>query len=197
MIEKMADDFIGQMAGERLIDERHKEHYVYAFISLVEKLLTIGTILGIGLWMKVFVPTVFFLIFFLELRKRTGGFHFKCFYQCYLATIITYFMIVICSPIFTRHLKLLFGIFLLAVCVIYFIGTVNHPNIHMDAAELIESKKAARILVLLEGIMICSLFMLGANEILISYALVAVILCASLLGIAKIIKQEVGKNEKN
>lgn len=60
MIERIADDFIEQMARERLIDERHKNQYVYALISLMEKLLTIGTILCIGLWMKVFVPTVFF-----------------------------------------------------------------------------------------------------------------------------------------
>jgi accessory gene regulator B len=74
---------------------------------------------------------------------------------------------------------------------IMLIGTVNHPNIHMDALELTEAKKAARILVLLEGSVICCFIILNAGKILISYMMIAVILCASLQSIAKIIKQEV------
>ncbi len=197
MIEKIAANLIGQMIRDKLVDESHREWYEYALISLSERFLTIGTILLISIWMKVFVPTLFFLFFFLELRKRTGGFHFNSFYQCYLATMLTYFMLVVCNPFFVKHLNVLGGTFLLAVCMIMLIGTVNHPNIHMDALELTEAKKAARILVLLEGSVIYCFIILNADKILISYMMIAVILCASLQSIAKIIKQEVKKNEEH
>lgn len=191
MIEKMAGDLIDRMVGENLIDMAEKAWYQYAFISLAEKCMTIGTILLFSICMKTVVPTILFLVFFLELRKRTGGFHFCCFYQCYLATILVYWVIVIGNAFFVRYFEVLTGICLLAVCIILSIGSVNHPNIHMDTREWKEAKKAARILVLLEGSIICGFVIWKADRMLVSYMMVAVILCASLLGIAKIVKQEV------
>ncbi len=63
MIEKIAANLIGQMIRDKLVDESHREWYEYALISLSERFLTIGTILLISIWMKVFVPTLFFLFF--------------------------------------------------------------------------------------------------------------------------------------
>ena len=85
---------------------------------------------------------------------------------------------------------------LFAMSVIGIIGTVNHPNMHMDSAELAESKKEARIILLLEGSIIYCCVLLGAHLIFISYMAIAVILCAALLCIAKILKQEVKENEE-
>ena len=77
------------------------------------------------------------------------------------------------------------------------IGTVNHPNIHMDSEELAESKRQARIIVLLEGSIIYGCVLLGADMIFISYMAIAVILCAALLCISKILKQEVKEDEES
>lgn len=196
MIEKLAIDIVGQMTEDRLIDDKYKEHYIYAFISLVERFLTVGTIILLSLVIKTFFPTLFFLFFFLSLRKRTGGYHFNCFYQCYLGTVITYLMIIGINAFMVKHPFLLLGLLLLAIGIIEVIGTVNHPNMHMDSEELAESKKAARILVLLEGSVIYCLFFLRADMIFISYMSIAVILCAALLGFAKIIRQEVMEREE-
>ena len=75
-------------------------------------------------------------------------------------------------------------------------GTVNHPNMHMNSEELIESKKLARLLVLLEVSIILGCVLLGAGMIYTSYMAIAVILCAALLFISKILKQEVRENEE-
>ena len=84
----------------------------------------------------------------------------------------------------------------LSVIFIEIVGTVNHPNMKMNPEELMESKKAARIIGLLEGSIICSCILLGVDRIFISYMAIAVILCAALLCIAKIRKQEVKEDEK-
>ena len=78
-----------------------------------------------------------------------------------------------------------------AVLVIGVIGTVNHPNMDMDKDELQESKKAARLCVLLEAAVIAALIALKINDLYVSYMSLAVILCASLLCVAKVMKQEV------
>ncbi len=83
----------------------------------------------------------------------------------------------------------------IAICAVEIIGTVNHPNIHMNILELTAIKKSARILVILEGSIIYAFSLIDANSGCVCYTSIAVILCAILLGLAKIIKQEVSVNE--
>lgn len=197
MIEKIAIDLVGQMADTKLIHKDMEERYVYVTICWMEKFITIGTIILISIAVQKFLPTLFFLIFFLGLRKRTGGYHFDKFYQCYLASVLSYLAILGISTSLAAYPQWLLGMLLLAMLGIGMIGTVNHPNMHMDSAELIESKKEARIIVLLEGSIIFCSVLLGADMVYISYMAIAVILCAALLCIAKILKQEVKENEEN
>ena len=79
----------------------------------------------------------------------------------------------------------------LAIILIYIMGTINHPNMDMDKSELQESKKAARLVVLMEVMIIAVLVYLKADILYIGYMSVAVILCAILMCLARIIKQEV------
>lgn len=113
------------------------------------------------------------------------------FYKCYLVSIVSYFIIVIISEKLSEHPQWLFAIVALAITGIGLIGTVNHPNMHMTSDELVESKKSARTIVLLEGCIMLGCALLYADMVYISYMAIAVILCAALLCIAKIFKQEV------
>lgn len=151
----------------------------------------ISSIIVISLMFHKLLPTIFFLVFFLELRKRTGGYHLDKFYRCYLASIVSYLVIVIISEKLSEHPQWLFAIVLLAITGIGLIGTANHPNMHMTSDELMESKKSARTIVLLEGCIILGCVLLDADMVYVSYMAIAVILCAALLCIAKIFKQEV------
>ena len=65
-------------------------------LSLIH-IFTVGSIIVISLAFHKLFPTIFFLVFFLELRKRTGGYHLDKFYICYLATVVSYLVIVIIS----------------------------------------------------------------------------------------------------
>lgn len=196
MIEKIAINLVGQMTETKLIHKDMAESYVYATICWLEKFITIGTIILISIAARKFLPTLFFLVFFLELRKRTGGYHLDKFYQCYLASILSYVAILGISTCLAGYPQWLLGMLLFAMLGIGIIGTVNHPNMHMDSVELAESKKEARIIVLMEGSIICCCVLLGAGMVFISYMTIAVILCAALLCIAKILKQEVKENEE-
>lgn len=195
MIERLAADLIGQMTETKLIDKNMEERYKYVFTCWVEKFIAVGSIVLISLIINNLLPTIFFLVFFLELRKRTGGYHLDKFYKCYLATIVSYLAIVIISASLTEHLQWLLGILILAIVCIVAIGTINHPNMHMNSEELAESKKSARIIVLLEGSIIFGCVLLEADMICVGYMAIAVILCAVLLCIVKIFKQEVKENE--
>lgn len=197
MLEKMVNSIVTQMSDEKLIEESQKENYVYALLTLTEKIITVGTIIGISICMERFISTVLFLLLFLKLRKRTGGFHFDDFLTCYFGTIFSYLMIVFVSELLVNNQGILFGMLTVSIGIIEWIGTVNHPNIHMTDNELARAKQAARIIVLIEAMLIFCFLTLGIEIIYIVNMSAAIILCAILLCVAKIKKQEVLTNEEN
>lgn len=191
MIERMAAKIVNQMEEQKIINKSNCEYYEYALIVIVENAVAIGTMLLLGLLFRQFLHTVCFIVFFISLRKRTGGFHANKFWQCYLETVIVYIAVIKSVPIICRNPAVMYRILFLAMILICIIGTINHPNMDMSKNELQESKKAARLLVLIEVIIIAVLSYLKADLLYIGYMSVAVILCAFLMCLAKITKQEV------
>lgn len=191
MIEKMVLSLVSQMESKKMIDSADREQYEYALVTMIERTITVGTMLLIGLVFNQFIPTICFLVFFLSLRKRTGGYHADKFWQCYLMTVIIYIAIIQVAAVLSENQFTVYVMLSFAVLVIGAIGTVNHPNMDMDKDELLESKKAARLCVLMEVLVIVALIALKINDLYVSYMSLAVILCASLLCVAKVVKQEV------
>lgn len=191
MIESIVSSIVCQMEEEGYCNREEQEYYVYALITLSERSITVLTILGIALISKNMIPTILFLIFFFSLRRRTNGYHAEKFWQCYLGTTITYIAIILISPILAENKKIMFGIVVASVILILSIGTVNHPNMSMNHLELRSSKRAARYVLILECLVVGTSYILNVCEMCTSYMAIAIILCAVLLGSAKILKQEV------
>lgn len=191
MVEKIVTKIVNQMKEEQIIDLSKSDNYEYALLTMIESFLTITTMLVLGLICKQFVPTICFLIFFLSLRKRTGGYHAPQFWQCYLATVLTYLVVIRVAALFSKYPTSMYILLGCSIVLIELIGTVNHPNVDMDIYEFKESQRAARTLVLLEGGIILMLIMIGFDILYVSYMSIAIVLCAMLMCFAKIIKQEV------
>lgn len=196
MVEMIANAIVDQMEEEEILHTEMREHYLYALITTIEKWITIVSILCIGVIFKQVVPVMLFLTVFLSLRKRTGGYHANSFYQCYLGTLIISIDVVHVCPILVNYMYAVYILLVCSIVAIALIGTVNHPNLAMDCIELQESKKAARYLLGLECMILASAISLEICELFICYMSVAIILCAFLLCLAKILKQEVCLNEK-
>lgn len=182
---------VNQMEVKKIIEKSARDYYEYALIIMIERIIAIGSLLIVSVIFKQFLPTVAFLTFFLSLRKRTGGYHADKFWQCYLLTIITYIGIVRVVPVLSQAPHIMYVLLFFAVLVIEVFGTVNHPNIDFDKNELRETKRAARLLVLIEIGIIAVLIVLKMNQLYISYMSMAIIMCSFFMCLAKIIKQEV------
>ncbi|MDE7423852.1 MAG: accessory gene regulator B family protein [Lachnospiraceae bacterium] len=192
MIEKMVLNVVNLMETKKIIEKANSEYYEYALVSIIERIIAVATMLIIGVFFKQFISTVIFLVFFLSLRKRTGGYHADKFWQCYLVTVITYIgVIYVAMAVSEKNSVPLYAVLIIAVLIIEVIGTVNHPNIDLEKCELRETKRAARLLVLMEAAVIATLVILGINQLYVSYMSIAVILCSSSMCLAKILKQEV------
>ena len=106
-------------------------------------------------------------------------------------TVIIYVAVIQAAAVLSENPVVVYVLLSIAALAIEIIGTVNHPNMDMDKDELRESKKAARLCVLMEVSVIAALVALNINALYVSYMSLAVILCASLLCVAKVIRQEV------
>ena len=191
MVEKIVMQLVTQMEERKIIEKSSRDYYEYVLITLAEHIIAVGTMLIIGMLFNQFIATIIFLVFFLSLRKRTGGYHADKFWQCYLLTIITYIGVVQVAAVFSEKSYIMYVLLLCAVLTVEVIGTVNHPNMDLDENELREIKKAARLLVLIEAGVIVALTALKMNQLYVSYMSIAIILCSALMCFAKIIKQEV------
>lgn len=191
MVEMIANAIVDQMEEEKILHTEMREHYLYALITTIEKWITIVSILCIGVIFKQVVPVMLFLTFFLSLRKRTGGYHANTFLQCYLGTLIISIGVVHVCPILVNYMYAIYVLLVCSIVAIALIGTVNHPNLSMNCIELQESKKAARYLLGLECMILLVAIVFKVNQLFICYMSVAIILCAFLLCLAKILKQEV------
>lgn len=191
MIENIARRTIEQLLVGKIINEQRREVYEYALVILIEKLITMLSLLIIGWLADALIPTVLFVIFFFSLRERTGGLHAKKFSSCYLVTIVFFTIFVWYSRSIALYSQTFCCITVASILLVWAIGTVNHPNMHMSKSELIGAKKLARCLVTREGICIALFRLMGAKQIYIEFMSCAVIMCAFLLGSAKILRQEV------
>lgn len=191
LIEEIVLNLVNQMEAKKIIEENSREFYEYALVIIAERVISVSTMLIIAIIYKQFFPTAAFLIFFLSLRKRTGGYHADKFWQCYLLTVMSYIGVVQVASVLSEKSYIMYALLFLAVLVVEVIGTVNHPNIDLDENELRETKKSARLIVLIETGVIVVFAVLKINQLYVSYMSIAIILCSSLMCLAKMIKQEV------
>ena len=112
------------------------------------------------------------------------------FFKCYIGSVILY-LITYCSISYTYNYYVMVILLVVSILIIGVVGMVNHPNMHMDSKELSESRRRARINLVVEtGVIIISIY-IGIDKVSIGYMAMGVIQCAILLCMAKIMKQEV------
>ena len=195
MITRAVRYLVGQLIEDGLIEETQKDEYLYSLECLIEGILTIVSILILAICFRKLIPTIMFLIFFFSLRRRTGGIHLDTFGKCYVGTLVLYVLITILAKYIVKKLLICTLLTVCASVYILSIGTINDCNIDMSEEELNASKVSARLLILLLMMLAGFLKYIGVDIEIIVYMCLAIILCASLLIIAKIIKQDVRANE--
>lgn len=194
MIENFAGAVTGKLIKYKYIVAEQKEDYVYALVMTMETWISLTAIILIGICLRVFIPTLFFLVCLFAIKKRSGGFHAKKFGICFLVTVSTYIgFVIFLMPIMEKEIKVTYIVLAIAMVVLEMIGAVNHQNMNWSVEEYKESKNAARMVVAMEGMVIVCLIYLDANKEIIVFMAFAVILSAILLLLAKICKQEVSQ----
>lgn len=182
---------VNALVSFKIITPAMRRYYEYAIEIMAEKLLSLISMCVIAIWLGKLVPAVLFLGFFLLLRRHTGGYHADSFILCYIESLAVFTVILLFGDSIASYPVLVFGALCISFVLIMFVGTINHPKMNFSVTELMESKKSARYVLVLETLIILSLNAMGASESCLGFMSWGIILCAISIIVAKITKQEV------
>jgi len=192
VIHNSASTMTDVMIKKKILMSEKRDYYAYILEVMIEKIITYSVLVIISIIMNVAIPTLFFMVFFFSLRERTGGFHFNSFLKCLISTLIIYLLMnTVLITFFLSHENSLYVTLGISVLIIMYIANVNNPNLGLDEEEILDCKKSARYIVIVEMLCIISGIALRMNKVCIIYESLAIIMCAVLLSIAKLKKQEV------
>lgn len=187
---------VDAMVSHKIIHPALKRHYEYAIEIMIERFITLVSMLLISVCFGKTIQAIFFLSFFMLLRRHTGGYHAKSFCWCYIESLVFFVLIMIFGDKILSYPVLSDSTLAISFILIMIIGTINHPNMNYCETELRESRKSARYILLLEMFVILALKALGATERCLSFMACGIIMCAISIVFAKITKQEMMAWEK-
>ena len=190
-MENFADRFVEKMFLSGEIGEEEKDRCRYIIVVKTEQLLTLLVLLLGACFFRKVIPTVLFLLFFWQIRKKSGGYHMKNFQRCFVGSVCIYIIWVkLLAPFLIMQREAGYGLFAASVLILEGIGAVNHPNMDWTKEEYAAGKQMTRESVLFEVAVIGATVLLGADEECVMYMMFGVILSAVLLLLAKVTGQD-------
>ncbi len=196
MVERFVNRLTDRIIAENNVSEDMREWYIYSFLHIVETSISTITLLLVGLITGRMIPVGLLCLFFIALRSKTGGFHCEKFLTCYLGTVLCVVAIEIVETLLRENTVAFYSLLGVAMLIVFYLGTVNHPNMDLSTDELIKSKRLARIILAIEAGLIIFMDYIGAERVIVNYMIMAVALCAIMMLTAKIKKQEVIQYER-
>ena len=181
-MNKIARKIAQDLVVNEIIDNAQIEEYAYGLEVVLLKAVNYSTIIALAIMMKRLMPTLFFLISYIGLRGRTGGYHAKSAIHCYLGTVAIYMGVVFLSEILLQyHIGFLFALAIVSgVCILSY-APVNNENLCLSKIEMEICRKSACVYVIGIFVCVCVLRFIGINPVYIVYCLLGIILDAGLL----------------
>lgn len=194
----IACKLVDYMIKNEVILSQRKEEYIYSFEVLSGKILNYSTLFVLGYINQNIIHTLIFMITFLSLRGRTGGYHAAKESICYVSTILIYYFVSEISENFLPgNTEILLGTVIISSIAIFLFSPVNHPNLQLSKQEIQMCKSSSRWLVILIFIVVFIALWLDITPDYVPYMVAGMGMDSGLLILSKILKQEVPKDEGN
>lgn len=186
--------FVGFLIRNNALDEEYKEESIYGLTIALEKIIAYILLTGVAFLIKKPISGTIFIIFFLMLRQTTGGYHAKSFWGCLAGSVLVFLLAIeVITPLLMRY-EIIAGIILIfSSVIIWRFAPVNHRNLSLSENELKEYSTWSRVVLGMESGTTIMGFLLHMRWR--QYIMVAIILCAVLILLAKILNQEVDYDE--
>lgn len=190
----MVANFVEFLIQNNALEEKYREDSIYGLTMALEKIIVCMVLFSISFLLGKFLEGMVFIVCFLMLRQTTGGFHADTFPGCVIGSIATVALVLeIFAPLAEEHM-IIFGLMLVIsiVCILLF-APVNHPDLRLTIGEQRKHRHWSRVVLFVE------FGMAGAGWALKmewqQYIMMAIVICAVFIIIAKLLRQEVRMDE--
>ena len=190
----MIMNFVEFLIQNNYLEEKYREDSIYGLTVLMEKMVVCTILFGMSLLLGKFLEGMVFIVCFLLLRQTTGGFHANTFLGCLIGSIVTVLFVLEVFALLLEQHMIIFGILLIfsVVCILLF-APINHPNLRLTFEEQRKHRCWSRVILFVEvGIS-------GVGFILKmkwhQYIMMAIVICAVFIVVAKLLRQEVKVDE--
>ena len=191
-MEQMVRRLVSRMEQNHLIMPDQLESYIYVLQLKVESVISIVCLVALSCLFQTVIPTIFFLIAAVALKRRCGGIHADTFAQCLGSTAIIYIVFVkYILPLMLENIRITYFIYNVAFVIIEAIGAFNHPNMNWSREEYKKTKTLARRTAFIQLLVTMTLSVLNVDRTTIIFLMFAMMFSAILLLLAKIFVKEV------
>lgn len=119
MISRISELILQYLLRSNAINDSNdeKEYYRYGIEITVSSLLNVILIIGIGIIFKNAAESVVFLLFFMLLRRFTGGFHANTYFKCNFSFCISFISVLVMYHFTEEKITVWLSILISILCV--------------------------------------------------------------------------------
>ena len=183
MIQELSIKIANFMVKRSIISDSDRNLYEFAYLSLIERLISWGTIIVLGTLFDCFLGSIIFTFSFVPLRIYAGGFHAKVYWKCFLISSITFLIVIVFFKNIYSHISTEIILFFLFISIIINIkkAPISDPNRPLNKKEFQNYKLVTRKILLIETIMIIPTSIYNIHNVFPAFTIIAIILEAFLL----------------
>lgn len=192
----MVADFVDFLIRNHALEEKYREYSIYGLTMAVEKMIVCTVLFGISLLLGKVPEGMVFIACFLALRQTTGGFHAETFLGCLIGSVITVVLVLeVLAKLADGHLFIMVSLFIISsVCILLF-APVNHPGLMLTLEEQRQYRYWSRVVLFIEiGLALTGYILQMKWQ---GYIMMAIIICAIFIIVAKLLRQEVRMDESS
>ena len=185
VIDGVVKNIIDQMVDQKIITSDSSEIYAYRLVIVLETFLTTITLFVIALFMHRIGLMPVLLFSFACLRRKSGGYHFDSFAECYMGSLLLFSTVAFLIPFIEMNAYVMALAYLAGMVIIY-IGFVDHPNLNLDSAGIIKRKKETRLITAIELCIMTAIKVSGCPDKVVLCIAIAVMLDCALMLLGKL-----------
>lgn len=151
MLREISEDITFLLAKNHIIEEEDREIYIYGFELIIMMLVSMGTVVLIGVISQQITWTFIFIIVFVTIRSYSGGYHADAYWKCYLVSTSTYLCILLSTMIVSIDTKriLIFPMLILSYGILFSKGPVNSKKCPKTPIQIEKNRKMMQVLITL------------------------------------------------
>lgn len=190
----MVASIVDFLIRNNALEEKYREDSIYGLTMIAEKMIVCIVLFGISFLLGKFLEGMVFVVCFLMLRQTTGGFHANTFLGCIMGSIITVVLVLEVLASLAEGHMIIFGIMLIiSIFCILLYAPINHPDLMLTLEEKKKCRYWSRVILFIE------IGIVGLGYILQmrwqQHIMIAIIICAVFIVVAKVLGQEVRMDE--